>query len=112
MEISDNRGGDVKKINLYVFLDSSSESWTFVNFIFHARFFTRALSVEEQAYMTFLADEKDVSVKGISQKTELHLLLFDQQIIHETFAEFSERVTHALNNFPIAEIDKTINVNE
>ena len=28
------------------------------------------------------------------------------------FAEFSERVTHTLNNFPIAEIDKTIKVNE
>ena len=47
-----------------------------------------------------------------TRKREFHLLLFDQQITHETFAEFSERVTHALNNFPIAEIDKTIKVNE
>ena len=36
---------------------------------FLCRVFTRALSAEEQAYITFLADEKDVSVKEISHKT-------------------------------------------
>ena len=35
----------------------------------------RALSAEEQAYITFLADEKDVSVKENRQ-----LLQFDEQI--------------------------------
>ena len=67
----------------------------------------RALSAEEQAYITFLADEKDVSVKKNRQ-----LLQFDEQITHKTFAEFSERVTHTLNNFPIAEIDKTKSMNK
>ena len=38
-------------------------------FHFPCRVFTRALSAEEQAYITFLADEKDVSVKEISHKT-------------------------------------------
>ena len=50
--------------------------------------------------------------RRLARKREFHLLLFDQQIIHETFAEFSERVTHDLNNFPIAEIGKTMKVNE
>ena len=36
---------------------------------FPFRVFTRALSAREQAYITFLADEKDVSAKEISQKT-------------------------------------------
>ena len=38
-------------------------------FHFPCRAFTGALSAEEQAYITFLADEKDISVKEISQKT-------------------------------------------
>ena len=38
-------------------------------FQFPCTVFTRTLSAEEQAYITFLADEKDVSVKEISQKT-------------------------------------------
>ena len=38
-------------------------------FHFPCRVFTRALSAEKQAYITFLADEKDFSVKEISQKT-------------------------------------------
>ena len=38
-------------------------------FHFPCRVFTRPLSSEEQAYITFLADERDVSVKEISQKT-------------------------------------------
>ena len=46
--------------------------------------------------------------RRLARKREFQLLRFDQQITHETFAEFSERVTHTLNNFPIAEIDKTI----
>ena len=40
-------------------------------FHFQSGVFTRPLGAEEQAYMTFLADEKDVSVKEISQKTGL-----------------------------------------
>ena len=44
---------------------------------------------------------------------EFHLLRFDQQIIHKTFAELTGRLTHTLNNFSIADIDiKTIKVNE
>ena len=50
--------------------------------------------------------------RRLARKREFHLLLFDQQITHETFAEFSERVTHTLNNFPIGEIDKIMKVNE
>ena len=50
--------------------------------------------------------------RRLARKREFHLLRFDQQITHETFAEFSGRVTHTWNNFPIAEIDKTIKVNE
>ena len=38
-------------------------------FHFPCRVFTRALSVEEQACITFLADEKDFSFKEINQKT-------------------------------------------
>ena len=38
-------------------------------FHFPCSVFTRALSAEEQAYVTFLEDEKDFSVKEISQKT-------------------------------------------
>ena len=37
-------------------------------FHFPCRVFTRALSVEAQADITSLADEKDFSVKEISQK--------------------------------------------
>ena len=44
----------------------------------------------------------------LRQKREFHPLRFVQQITHETFPEFSERVTHTLNSFPIAKIDKTI----
>ena len=40
-------------------------------FHFPCRVFTRALSAAEQAYILFLADEKDVSVKEISQETGL-----------------------------------------
>ena len=36
---------------------------------FPCRVFTHALSADVQAYITFLADEKDVSVKEINQKT-------------------------------------------
>ena len=50
--------------------------------------------------------------RRLARKQEFHLLRFDQQITHETFAEISERVTHTLNNFPISKIDKTIKVNE
>ena len=39
------------------------------DFHFPCRVFTGALSVEEQAYITFLADEKDVSVKEIGHFT-------------------------------------------
>ena len=38
-------------------------------FHFPCRVFARPLSAEEQAYITFSADEKDVSVKEISHKT-------------------------------------------
>ena len=38
-------------------------------FHFPCRVFTRPLSAEKQAYITFLADEREVSVKEISQKT-------------------------------------------
>ena len=40
-------------------------------FHFPCKVFTRALSAEEQAYIMFLADEKDVSVNRIRQRTEL-----------------------------------------
>ena len=45
--------------------------------------------------------------RGLSRKLEFHPLPFHQQITHETFAEYSERVSTTLNNFSIAEIDKT-----
>ena len=35
-------------------------------FHFPCRVFMHALSAEEQAYVTFLVDEKDVSIKEIS----------------------------------------------
>ena len=38
-------------------------------FHFPCRVFVRPLSAEEQAYITFLADEKDVSFKESSHKT-------------------------------------------
>ena len=50
--------------------------------------------------------------RRLARKREFHLLLLDQEITHETFAELSGRVTQTLNNFPIGEINKTIKVNE
>ena len=43
-----------------------------------------------------------------SMREELRQQALRQNITHETFTEFSERVTTTLNNFSIAEIDKTI----
>ena len=68
-KMSVNRGIYDKKINWYVLLDWSGQSRTFVKFIFHAWFFTCALSEEQRAYIVLFKDEKDVSVKQISRKT-------------------------------------------
>ena len=43
-----------------------------------------------------------------SMREKLRQQALKQNITHETFAEFSDRVTTTLNNFSIAEIDKTI----
>ena len=111
-KISNNRGGDDKKINWDVFLDSSNQSWTSVNFIFHAGFL-RALWVQRSRHtLRFWRTRRTSPSRRLARKREFHLLRFDQQITHETFAEISERVTHTLNNFPIGERDKTIKVNE
>ena len=43
-----------------------------------------------------------------SMREKLRQQALKQNITHETFREFSDRVTTTLNNFSIAEIDKTI----
>ena len=43
-----------------------------------------------------------------SMREKLRQQALKQNITHETFREFSDRVTTSLNNFSIAEIDKTI----
>ena len=83
-----------------------------MNFIFRAGFL-RALWVQRSRHtLRFWRTRRTSPSRRLARKREFHLLRFDQQITHETFAEFSGRVTHTLNNFPIAEIDKTIKVNE
>ena len=58
--------------------------------------FTRALSEEQRAYIALFEDEKDVSVKQISQK--MGILPTTIPSLNKTwnFAEFSERVTRQL----------------
>ena len=67
--MSENRGIYDKKINWYVLLDWSGQSTDVCEVHFPCMVFTRALSEEQWAYIAFLEDEKDVSVKQISQKT-------------------------------------------
>ena len=74
---------------------------------FYARFECRGADI----HYVFGGREGRLRQGDQPQKREFRLLRFDQQITHESFAKFSERVTHTLTNFPIAEIDKTIKVN-
>ena len=101
-----------RKSTCMSFLIQVANRETFVNFIFHAGFL-RALWVQRSRHtLLFWRTRRTSRSRGLARKQEFHLLRFDQQITHETFAEISERVTHTLNSFPIVEIDKTIKVNE
>ena len=73
----------------------------------HFPWFLRAFSVQSSGLIyCVLADEKDVSAKGIIKKSGISPATISPT--HETFAEYPARVTTTLNNFPIAEINKTI----
>ena len=88
----------------YVLLDWNGQSRRFAKFIFHA-WFLRALWVKSSGHtLRFSRTKRTFPSSRLARKREFHPLRFDQQITHETFAEFSERVTRQLNNFPIAEI--------
>lgn len=84
-----------------------SQSWTFVKVIFHG-FYARFLCRAAGWFIAFWQTRRTFPTRGLSRKLEFQPLQFHQQITHETFAEYPARVTTTLNNFPIAEINKTI----
>ena len=68
--MSENSGLYDKKINWCVLLDWSDQSVKNICEIhFPCMVFMRALSEKQQAYIALFVNEKDVSVKQISQKT-------------------------------------------
>ena len=67
--------------------------------------FTGAFSEEQRAYIALFADEKDVSVKQISQKTGISPTTIRPTNNKWNFCWiFRARDPSTLNNFPIAEI--------
>ena len=94
--MSENRGVYDKKTNWYVLLDWSGQSRMLAKFIFHA-WFLRALWVKSSGHtLRFLRMKRTFPSSRLARKREFHPLRFDQQITHETFAEFLERVTQQL----------------
>ena len=63
---------------------------------FSMHVFVRALSEEQRAYTALFEDKRTFPSSRLAREREFHPLRFDQQITHETFAEFSERVTRKL----------------
>ena len=58
-----------KSIGVSYLIGVTSQSRTFCEIHFPCMVFTRALSEEQRAYIALFVNEKDVSVKQISQKT-------------------------------------------